>query len=302
MSRRRAQKALKGETGPGVARHCDLWDPDLVRALGGSGQGPAPRFRALRELGADMTRAPARHGEPLPDEPEGLRRALADLKADFDADREHAGDDALVVLAFPHAILGPALHRNGAFNLLAALASSPAEAAARLEGETSLCREAAGILASWDGLDAVLFMDDLAGNQGPLVSPDTLRALYFPRLREAVAPLCRAGIPVLFHSDGDLTSLARDILAAGFAGHHPVEPVGNWSLRSAASSENVVVVGNASLARLSASREAAAAERRRCEEFGADHAAYVMAPASEICNEIPLEHLLAFFGVTDPNP
>ena len=142
----------------------------------------------------------------------------------------------------------------------------------------------------------MLFMDDLAGSGGPLISPATLRTLYFPRLREVIATLAAGGVRVLFHSDGDLGSLHRDILQAGVAGLHPVEPVGGWGLERAASSPEIVLVGNGALGRIGASIHAAEAEGRRCSAFGERHQAYFLAPAAEAAPDVPEEHWLAFYG------
>jgi len=246
-----------------------------------------------------MTREIARVPSPL----HGNAPSLSNLNAALKRCREAfaraldlAGDDFLVLFEFPHSLLGTLMSLNGALDTLAGLASEPARTASLLEQEARSCCSLAEAVGDWGDVDAVLFMDDLAGNMGPLVSPNTLRALYFPRLRQIVDVFSRRGIRVIFHSDGDLTSLHRDILACGVAGHHPVEPVGNWNLRTASHREDVVVVGNAPIARLAQSPESAKAERDRCMAFASEHDAYFQAPASEIGPEIPLDHLTAFFS------
>ncbi|MHC5039114.1 MAG: uroporphyrinogen decarboxylase family protein [Planctomycetota bacterium] len=298
--RERALTALAGGKTDRVARYCDLRHPALIRELGGVETGPAPYVRAARALGIDMTRELARPEEGFPPETGAAReieKTLRHSREAFQRGSDEVGEDLLVLLEFPQAILGNVMARHGAMDTLTALAASPTEAADLLEEATGTCLALAEGIAAWGEVPAVLFMDDLAGNRGPLISPETLRALYFPRLREVVEILTGAGIKTLFHSDGDLSMVSRDILATGVAGLHPVEPVGKWSLEKAASDhKDIILVGNAPLGKLGMSREAAEAERTRCLAFASSHAAYFMAPAAEIGPEVPLDHLLAFFA------
>jgi uroporphyrinogen-III decarboxylase len=206
-----------------------------------------------------------------------------------------AGDDVLALLEFPHSILGPVLSGPRAMEALAAMGSSPAEAAALFEAQSRRCAALAEGIAGWGDVPAALFMDDLAGNAGTFISPATLRALYFPRFREVAAILSRGGVRVLFHSDGDLGAVHREILQAGAAGHHPVEPVGGWTLERAAAGPGVVLIGNAAVGRIAASPQAAEAEARRCLAFGERHAAYFLAPAAEVHPDVSAEAWLAFF-------
>jgi hypothetical protein len=105
--------------------------------------------------------------------------------------------------------------------------------------------------------------DDLAGASGWLVSPDfALEALapcYSQITREA-------GIPAIFHSDGDVRALYPALSAAGFAGVHVAIPgyvaIGQSIL--AAQAAGLVPVGGiegAALLRDGATRAGARAER-----------------------------------------
>ena len=52
--------------------------------------------------------------------------------------------------------------------------------------------------------------EDVAHKTGLMVSPRTLRAHFFPRFRQVIAPLVQAGIKVIWHSDGDIPSVLAD--------------------------------------------------------------------------------------------
>lgn len=63
----------------------------------------------------------------------------------------------------------------------------------------------------WTGTDA-------CDNLGPFVDADIMRRIYFPHLKRALAPLCAAGIAVIWHSDGNIGPIAGDLLEAGVEG------------------------------------------------------------------------------------
>lgn len=47
-----------------------------------------------------------------------------------------------------------------------------------------------------------------------------------PRLRRVFEPPTRKGIPILFHSDGNIEALIPDLLEMGIAALNPIEPYG----------------------------------------------------------------------------
>lgn len=65
--------------------------------------------------------------------------------------------------------------------------------------------------------------EDICGNDGPLVSPGTLRELYFPHLARAVEPLRQAGVHWMWHSDGDILPILPDLLSCGVDGFQGFE-------------------------------------------------------------------------------
>jgi uroporphyrinogen-III decarboxylase len=295
--RERALATLAGKTTDRVAAYCDLRNPEAIRRFGGSGDGLEAMVNALSALGVDMTRELVRTPFPPPPAPQTLpdRSSVAGHVLDaFRKAEDAAGDRLLNLVEFPGSILGAVMAESGAMETLTLVGTAPDEAAGRLDRSTAACIEFAEMIASAGDVPAVLFMDDLAGNDGPFVAPETLRSLYFPRLREVVAILASAGTKVLFHSDGDLSLLQGDLAAAGVAGHHPVEPVGSWGLKGAASAgADTVVIGNAVLGKLHASADSAAEERHRCLAFAGSHDAFFLAPTAEIGPEVDPENLRA---------
>jgi uroporphyrinogen decarboxylase len=73
-------------------------------------------------------------------------------------------------------------------------------------------------------LGAIWYDDDIAYGTGTMVTPDFLRANLFPWMKK-IGDLCHErGIPFLYHSDGNLTEVVPDIIAAGVDALHPIEP------------------------------------------------------------------------------
>ena len=68
-------------------------------------------------------------------------------------------------------------------------------------------------------LEPIFFTgQDICGGKGPMVSPQTLRAMYFPGLRHALAPLVEIGAEVIWHSDGFIIPIVDDLIECGVSG------------------------------------------------------------------------------------
>jgi len=73
-------------------------------------------------------------------------------------------------------------------------------------------------------LGAVFMADDLAHTVGCFVSPEVYRKYVFPWYRRIGEVLKQAGLPFLYHSDGNLWPILDDLAECGIASIHPVEP------------------------------------------------------------------------------
>lgn len=59
---------------------------------------------------------------------------------------------------------------------------------------------------------------DICTSNGPIVSPQILRDVYFPELKWAMEPLVENGIGVIWHCDGNINPILDDILDLGVVG------------------------------------------------------------------------------------
>jgi uroporphyrinogen decarboxylase len=71
--------------------------------------------------------------------------------------------------------------------------------------------------------DGIWVLDDIAYKAGLFASPSTMRTLFMPYYAEIVQFFNRYGLPVIFHSDGNLEEAIPLILDAGFVGINPME-------------------------------------------------------------------------------
>ncbi|MCF7826055.1 MAG: hypothetical protein K9M55_01335 [Candidatus Marinimicrobia bacterium] len=86
------------------------------------------------------------------------------------------------------------------------------------------------IMSAKAGADAILIADDLAFNTGTFVDPEYLRADYFPILKNMVGEIKKQGVPVFFHSDGDLRTVIPDLIDCGIDVLQSCDPNANMDI------------------------------------------------------------------------
>ncbi|MDP6776533.1 MAG: uroporphyrinogen decarboxylase family protein [Candidatus Latescibacteria bacterium] len=59
---------------------------------------------------------------------------------------------------------------------------------------------------------------DICTATGPIISPEALRAIYFPELRWCLKPLVENEIGIIWHCDGDIRPILYDLMALGVVG------------------------------------------------------------------------------------
>ncbi len=69
-----------------------------------------------------------------------------------------------------------------------------------------------------------LIAEDFATKQGPIFSPAMLRREHFPGVQRVTAAWHRAGMKVLYHSDGNWRSVIPDLVDCGVDGFYCLEP------------------------------------------------------------------------------
>jgi uroporphyrinogen decarboxylase len=77
-----------------------------------------------------------------------------------------------------------------------------------------------------DVVGAVWFGDDIAIKDRLMVSPVFLRKVFFPKLKIFGNGCKKRGIPLIYHSDGDISKVLQDIIDGGVNALHPIDPTG----------------------------------------------------------------------------
>ncbi len=81
----------------------------------------------------------------------------------------------------------------------------------------------------WD--TGVWIYDDIASNQGPMMSPNSFEGIFLPAYKRMIKTWKGKGArKVFFHSDGNIIPLLDMLIDAGIDGIHPIEPKAGMSL------------------------------------------------------------------------
>jgi uroporphyrinogen decarboxylase len=75
---------------------------------------------------------------------------------------------------------------------------------------------------------------DICGTKGPMVSPETLRSIYFPNLRRSLEPLVEIGAEIIWHSDGYIIPIIDDLIACGVSGFQGFQEETGFDIRDIA--------------------------------------------------------------------
>ncbi len=145
-----------------------------------------------------------------------------------------------------------------------------------------------------DDVAVVMLSDDLADEQGPLLSAELMAEMLLPRLRRLVRPVQEHEKLLLLNSRGKMADLLPVLHATGFHGIYPVEPACNdiaqlkkeWAGRMA-------LVGNISTTLLaSGSRDEIETHvHAACLEL-APGGGYVLGPAGPVDDSVPPANLV----------
>jgi uroporphyrinogen decarboxylase len=75
-----------------------------------------------------------------------------------------------------------------------------------------------------DKIGAMFYSDDIAHGAGPFMSPDFYRKRLFPAMRRYAKQGEAIGVPLIYHSDGQLFPVMDDLIGLGVRGIQPLEP------------------------------------------------------------------------------
>jgi len=75
-----------------------------------------------------------------------------------------------------------------------------------------------------EGIDVFFPADDIAFKTGLFLPPGLMKEIWIPRMKKLIEPVKNKGIPIIFHSDGNLDEIVKDLIAIGIDCLHPLDP------------------------------------------------------------------------------
>ena len=222
--RRAVQRALMGAW-PGRVLCGELViDDDFVRdvvGLAGEAIPAAARLALLHRLRQDLVVVSFSHGwgSPVQPDEEDARFWLRHWRSESD----------LFVFALVDGPFSLAAKTWGWEQTLLRLTEGSEETTVFMAEAVVQQAEAIRHLAA-AGADGIVLGDDIAYRRSTTVRPAALRRHYFPYLTVLVEASQQAGLPVVFHSDGNLWDVLDDLVASGVNGLQGLEPGAGMSL------------------------------------------------------------------------
>ena len=142
------------------------------------------------------------------------------------------------------------------------------------------------------GFDIFWAFDDVAFNSGPMFSPEFYRETVLPIQREAAEAL---ELPLICHSDGDMTPVLDDWLSIGQVAIHPIQPdVMDINQVKADYGDRICLVGNIFMDDLvhKTPQEITAQVRDRIEQIGAG-GGYIISSSNSLTADMKVENVRA---------
>ena len=151
---------------------------------------------------------------------------IVDKQADPVIGLEHIQrfkDADLFVFWIVNGAFQSAVRRHGLMAVLSMIAKSPDDLAAEFKSTSDQVTAAMekGVDA---GAHGIILADDIAYNQSTYMAPDFIGRYLQPVWEAQTTKANELGVPVFFHSDGNLNKVLPLIVAAGFDGLQCVEP------------------------------------------------------------------------------
>jgi uroporphyrinogen decarboxylase len=156
-------------------------------------------------------------------------------------------------------------------------------------------------ILSFTEVGAVCIQDDIAYTSGLMISPRSLRKIFFPWLTRAAEISHSHGRPLIYHSDGKVDEVLPDIIAAGVDALHPIEPkCMNIAEVKKSFGHQIALIGNVDLGYVltrGTPQEVRQAVRTLIKQLGPG-GGYLMSSANSVTNYVPLANYQAMLEAT----
>lgn len=151
-----------------------------------------------------------------------------------------------------------------------------------------------------DIVGAVWYGDDIVLKDRLLVSPAFLRRNFFPRLKSIVDACRKKDIPLIYHTDGDISEVLEDIINSRVNALHPVDPTAmDIYLVKKKVNGRLCVIGNIDVELLTVGTpEQVAEDARKHIVLLAPDGGYAMGSGNSIPRTVKIENYRAMLETT----
>ena len=139
--------------------------------------------------------------------------------------------------------------------------------------------------------------DDYASNTGPIISPAMFRRFVKPVLARIIAAIrgVRPDLPIMLHSDGQVTRFLSDFIDLGVDVVHPLEPIPGMDQAQvkAEFGSKVCFLGGIDISHaMPGSLEDVRAEVKRRIALLGPGGGYILAPSNHLQADVPPENVV----------
>lgn len=184
--------------------------------------------------------------------------------------------------------------RGGIDKLILDFYMHPAEAKRFVEKIAKTCLEYVKLMID-GGVEVIFVTDDYADNHGPLINPKLFREFELQNLKRIIDYGKRKGVPIMKHSDGNLYPILDDMVNAGIAALHPVEP-GAMDLKDVKEryGDRICLAGNVDCRYVLpfGTEEEVRRDVRRCIDAAAEGGGFILTSSNSIHANCKVENVL----------
>jgi uroporphyrinogen decarboxylase len=145
------------------------------------------------------------------------------------------------------------------------------------------------------GVDGGYFGDDYGAQKGLLFSPQIWRSMFKPRLARMFAVFRDADLPVILHSDGQISEIIPDLVEIGLTTLNPAQPeVLDHAWLKRTFGDRLTFYGGVSTQTVlphGAPQEVKYAVQSCASTLAADGTGLLIAPSHSMMTDIPMENV-----------
>jgi len=149
-----------------------------------------------------------------------------------------------------------------------------------------------------DAGPAYLVAEDIADKHGLMHSIQFLRDEWLPRMKEAIYPAIKAGVAIIYHSEGNTEAILPDLINAGIRGLNPLEPFSmDLGLVKEKFGDRLMLTGGIDNGYLlqNGTRSDVMRETRECIRKAAPGSGYCPGSSGELNPNTPIENASAMY-------